>query len=280
MSYPTTSTPFTCWERTALAEMATALSSAPVHDGAHVYRDVGDTFGMASALVREAGSALHAGQVGAAAGAVAGHLGSLRAHGMSGQSQALEAMIALVDEGEAVGAARHAIAEAGEFADADVPPGTRLSPAWEAAYFERLARVQHAAVAYENVTNTQYATAFQPYPAPPALAVDAGAVPGGPGGGVGSMPPGVVTAPAGVAPGASGGVPVAPGTAGGGATPGGPGPGSVPGWVAPAPIPGAAPPPGARPPGAWPPGARSGPPATSVPAPPRARRAPRAAGIP
>lgn len=222
--YPTTTTPFTCWERADLAQMATALSSAPVHDGAALYRDVADTIDRATTCLLGAATALRARQVGAAADAVDAHFELVRATGMSGQSQALEAMLALVDEGETVSAARNRIAEAGEFADADVPRGATLNPRWEAAYVERLQRVQEAAAAYENLTNTQYVAAFQPYEPPPSPAVDTSAAPAGGGvGGVGTVPAGIATAPAGATAPAPGGAaqPAVPGGSTGGAPPAG-----------------------------------------------------------
>ncbi|MGQ0575319.1 MAG: hypothetical protein ACT4RN_14085 [Pseudonocardia sp.] len=203
MSYPTTSTPFQTWPRTELAAMAQALTSGPVHDGAAHHRDVADAVDAARARLAVAARRLGEAQRGAAAGALAAHLDRLDANGMSGQSQAIEAMLALVDQGEAVSTARNTIAEAAEIPD---PHDPRAVPGFN----NRVAGVREAAQAYEIVTNTQYVAAFQPYEPPPSLAVDAGLATPPAGAGVGTAPAGGVA----VAPGATPS-PVGPGGAAG-----------------------------------------------------------------
>ncbi|MGQ0576807.1 MAG: hypothetical protein ACT4RN_21790, partial [Pseudonocardia sp.] len=225
--YPSTATDFTCWTRPRFAEMAGALGSGPVHADADFFRDLSDTFGLATDLARDAGGLLRATQTGPATDAAGTHFDVLHASGMAGQSQALGAMLALADQGEVVSSARNKLLAAYEFAEADVPPGTQLSPHWEARYQAQLTAVRDAAVVYEDTTNGQYAGAFQSYPPPTQLAPDTAVAPAGTGGdGVGAIP-GVPTGPGGGAGHPPAGSGASPGAGAGGVGPGVAGPGGA-----------------------------------------------------
>ncbi|HVL86138.1 MAG TPA: hypothetical protein VM367_17880, partial [Pseudonocardia sp.] len=212
------------------AEVLTGAGHVPVSEAARTALDIGSMFGEARSGLEAVRGALREARAGAAAEAGLAHLERLGQVAELGQAQGILSHNALVDQGNHVAAVRNRVESLQPVA---APPPTNVSRAVETAFHEYQLAVARAVTGYQDSSNTNYLSLWQPFDPPPAAPVDTSAGP---------------TTGTGLGPAATG-VAAAGGTAGGPASAGGPVPaggaaapmaGPVPGGSAAAPGAGAA----------------------------------------